>query len=455
MQASARSTLVSLTEEHLKGIVRDAVAVQRHCKRARWHEDSSSSAMNLPPSSVRRRLHAMDVNLALQMRGCESLYATPVVPSAEHDNDQIANGEEEDQNIISLQEFFLQESIPVPPSEVGIRTEWIAVDGVQPEQYLQQQNNKSEIPSKTAVNGVSSATGSLLVQQLQTTMLSEELQLYFTRVTTAIERGSAKASRHPITSVLEQQDTVIRSMTQDTGIQELVPFFVKYAQQQFYKHAEIGDIDHCRTLIRLWKAMLHNPHLHLELQLQEILPTLITCIVAQQLSKTNEHNSSSGSGASSLNKTNHWALRRDAAAVLVYICRKFGSQYTTLKSRILPKLLQAVVKGQHQAVSPAELASCYGGIVAISLFGCKAIDSFLLPVLVARQKARAKLVDEGSLEESMCQQAALAALGTFLYYLGDQEKADRISWENELFEHFGEALLPISGHADEYNMCFI
>eukprot|EP00533_Pseudo-nitzschia_delicatissima_P015518 CAMPEP_0197264402 /NCGR_PEP_ID=MMETSP1432-20130617/1770_1 /TAXON_ID=44447 /ORGANISM="Pseudo-nitzschia delicatissima, Strain UNC1205" /LENGTH=66 /DNA_ID=CAMNT_0042729041 /DNA_START=32 /DNA_END=229 /DNA_ORIENTATION=+ len=48
VQADSRSTLVSFTEEHITQLIREAVQVQHHCKRARFHlsteKDTKSSA---------------------------------------------------------------------------------------------------------------------------------------------------------------------------------------------------------------------------------------------------------------------------------------------------------------------------------------------------------------------------------------------------------------------------
>lgn len=95
VDATARKELVALTEDHLTLLVREAVSVQRHCKRARIHlppespgigttaaTDNNSAFSRLHPSShagggiLKRRLHAEDINMALQWRGSEKIYAT-------------------------------------------------------------------------------------------------------------------------------------------------------------------------------------------------------------------------------------------------------------------------------------------------------------------------------------------------------------------------------------------
>ena len=54
--------------------------------------------------------------------------------------------------------------------------------------------------------------------------------------------------------------------------------------------------------------------------------------------------------------------------------QRFGEDYATLKARVLRTLCDAT--GPDRSTTTQ-----YGGIVAISLFGPKAIDAFLLPVV--------------------------------------------------------------------------
>jgi len=92
----------------------------------------------------------------------------------------------------------------------------------------------------------------------------------------------------------------------------------------------------------------------------------------------------------------------------INIIISFGEEYATLKSRVLRTLCDAT--------SPEKsLTTQYGGIVAISLFGAKAIDAFLLPVVSEYwQKwddALATSTDiEQRLELLMCQEAVLVCI---------------------------------------------
>ena len=412
MQPSAKTAMASLMEDHLSGIIRDALAIQRHAKRTRVHQTTTERP------TLRRRLHAADINLALQLRGCERLYATNVVAAEKEDS----------YRKLDLEAYLRQESILEPPTEVAAHRHWLAVDGIQPEIPENPDPalmHRVEAPPQTP-SVPTDATG-LEVHRLQAKMLSEELQLYYTRVHLALERGNAT----PETA--SQQEIVLQSLARDTGLQELVPFLVRYVQAEI--HRRIANVEHCRTLVRAATAMLRNPHLHLELHMHELLPALFSCVVAKRL------------------PGNHWALRRDAAMALMTTCQVFGKDYANLQVKILQHLCNAL--GPDKG-----LASRYGGLAGITLFGPKAIDAYLLEVILLSwkgwEKALASPVTNKDTVEAvrMCQQAALAAMYVYLDRVEPAEKAQRLDWE-DLAEPFGDRLVSIQGLQTDYCMCFV
>lgn len=164
----------------------------------------------------------------------------------------------------------------------------------------------------------------------------------------------------------------------------------------------------------------------------------MTCVVAKKLS--------------SRPSDNHWALRREAAQTLIRACNLFGEEYATLKARVLRTLCDAT--GPDKA-----LATQYGGIVAISLFGPKAVDAFLLPVVPEYwQKWDDALKTTTDLNQRtelhMCQQAVLNAFGVFLRRVSYVEQNSRISWP-ELEDTFGDLLVASLGDETEYSTCFL
>jgi len=273
--------------------------------------------------------------------------------------------------------------------------------------------------------------GGVKVTQLLPRLFSEELQLYFTRITTAVERGgTSPTTRH-------QLDAALARVSQDSGLQELATLFVHYVGSNLFNH--LGDVDRCRTLVRLAHSLLINPHLHLEIYLQDLLPQLLTCVVAERLS--------------SRPWENHWILRTEAALTLVQACDKFGDDYVTLKSKVLAELCKAIGVGM-------PLSTQYGGIVGISLFGPKAINAFLLPVALEYWGQWEKKLEETNdleqrLELQMCEQAVLNSLGVFLSHeTTEAPDALRTKWD-ELEDIFGDRMVMQTSEKTEYAMCAI
>lgn len=245
----------------MTSLVRESVCVKRHSKRARLSLPSGPALLdgNNVNGYVKQRLHADDVNLALQWRGSEKLYVTG--------SSAITSG---GKRKVDLEEYLKREIEINSPKEVGLSVHWLAVDGKQPDIPQNPQESKKE---QLARDDMEETKPGVLVNQLRPRLLNEELQLYYTRITTALQRGgSTPTSRR-------QQDAAIKSISEDAWLQELVPFFVNYASQSLYKH--IGDTEHCRSLVRMVHALLANPHLHLELHVSlvthEGLTTNLLC----------------------------------------------------------------------------------------------------------------------------------------------------------------------------------
>jgi len=462
IQESAKTTLASMVEAHLTSLVREAACVQRHSKRARYHPTSSSTSGTSGTDGgdqggvLRRRLAAEDINLALQWRGSEKLYATSiVVPEVDRNKDN---------RKIDLQAYLKNENQLRAPSELALTSHWLAVDGTQPaivqnpasllrkkglfHRVEDDDDNvaivgigaaDTELPEQNATAASSKTTSGVSVRQLLPRVLSEELQLYFTRVTLTMERGGATPTTR------RQQDAALASLARDAGLNELVPFFVRYVTKQLYSH--LNQPEHCRTLVRMARSLLSNPHVHLELHLQELMPVLVTCTVAEKLyTKPSE---------------NHWALRYDATETLVQACNMFGDEYVTLKPRVLTVFCEAI--------DPSKaLATQFGGIVAITNFGPKTIDAFLLPFTKSKRHLAVSYWEawEGALETAsltdidqrreiqQCQQALLNAVAIYLEHVNPKEQAERIDRDG-FVDAFGEKLVPLENGIEGYTTCIV
>ena len=79
--------------------------------------------------------------------------------------------------------------------------------------------------------------------------------------------------------------------------------------------------------VQVIRSLLHNGHLSLEPYLHQLLPCVLTCLVAKSLG---------GSPAE-----DHWAVRDAAARLVGGVIAKFGTAYADLQPRIARQLLRA------------------------------------------------------------------------------------------------------------------
>ena len=109
------------------------------------------------------------------------------------------------------------------------------------------------------------------------------------------------------------------------------------------------------SLLRCLHALLLNPHHNIEPYLHQLMPTVLTCMVAKRLSK--------------LPSEPHWALREAASTTLALICRRYGGAYpniqvsvpSTRTGLLTPERAGACVEGYRQfAGSRASQCSSLG-----------------------------------------------------------------------------------------------
>ena len=509
MQAATQQTLANLVEAHVTALVRESAAVNRHSRRGGLisaADENNKSSSTAHRQKRRRLIHHDDINMALQWRGSEKLYVSGVsVPCVNppEDNDEggpkqtkkSSNSKKAPKNALTqliqnttttnatvssllkasqvprvdLNAYLQSELVIRPPSELGMTLHWLAVDGVSPmipmnevwntqhskdanfntnnnggldplapvldldddDEYENNHNNNGDTTKKSEA--------SIRIRELQQRLLSEELQLYFSQVTSTIEHSNNTNHTSEIT-------TVLHGIRTDGGIQELVPFLSRFVASGLMNKKNLQNVHYCSRLIQVFDAMLDNPNLHLDLHLHQMFSPVGTCIVAKKLCNSPYED--------------HWSLREAAARCLVKACDLYGMQYTTMKPRIMKLLTQQALRVDRP------LATQYGGIVGISLFGPRAVDAFLLPVAQEYWECwdgelKSLIKNEGSVggggkrdvwreyELHMCQQALLDAVAIFMRGVTPGEQAKRVDIES-FSDVFGERLIPMQPEPTEY-----
>lgn len=334
MKENTKRTLEALVESHLISVISNAISISRHSKRSR------------------RTILASDVLTALKLEG------TPL--------DLPTNAGYSDNTTVDLNAFLNGETNQQlqddPPSEMGMVMHWLAVEGRQPVTPLnpialltytsrnekgQKQNNHgyrngNEIDDSDTFTEKHNEE-QVAIRNLQERLLSEELQLYFNRITFALRNGDAQA-----------QDSALLRLRYDSGIQELVPFLISFLTPT--ADAQMADVQRSRLRIQCIHNLALNPHLHLELNLQQILPLIMNCIVPKKLS---------------YNPYDHFKLRDEASRTLLEFWLIFGEKYVSLQPNVIDVMCQAL--------SSSYLESRYGALVALSDLGPKVVDAVVLP----------------------------------------------------------------------------
>ena len=278
----------------------------------------------------------------------------------------------------------LTATLPPAPVDVGLTLHWLAVEGVQPnipqnpqaEQPLtsisaiDSRDKEKLIPVPLPPPSQQSATAAEEAQQpamaklklLSAHVLSKEQQMFFDRVTAAVTGNDARLA-----------DAALQSLVKDSGLQQLLPYFVHFISQTVA--ANLRSLAILSALLNLATALLTSPHLYVEPYLHQLLPSLLTLVLARRLC-----------GDAS---EDHWTLRRNAATLLRLVCDKYGRTYTTLQPRITRTLLNALLD------TSRSLSTHYGAVVAITALGIAAIRATLLPYVRPYATLLARLTSAG------------------------------------------------------------
>lgn len=292
------------------------MTVSRHCKRARRTTDTNSTLT---------RLHAADINIALHMLRADPLY---------FDNkEDTTTTTTTSSNVVSLAQVAepsVEEWVP-PPVDVAVQHHWLAVDGVAVDAPVPAPNH-----SNSAGDG-GVQTDALLLAGL----LSPELQLLYTRVTTMASGDDHNSDDDDDDSVAATQSTLLHTLASTQGLQELLPFLLQFAQQQLYRswaaHAHSSTTTTTTTLALL-HALLHNPHVHWELYLHQLVPLLVTAV---------QHDPA-------------------AAPLLLGLVRSYQHQYATLRTRVT-----AVLSRHERSIGALRVVTALGQPVPASVLRCE------------------------------------------------------------------------------------
>lgn len=266
-------------------------------------------------------------------------------------------------------EEVLQKPLPKVPADTTFSIHWLVVDGVQPQ--IAQNPGPNDIAAATAAASASSAASAassasdassslkvvvgkgekeVLTKPAIRHVLSKEQQLYYEYVTSAL-RGSDSTLK----------SAVFKSLLEDDGLYQLLPYFTQFIAEELSRNLHNRNLLH--ALMRMAGCLMQSKYLQVEPYLQQLVPSILTCIVGKQLCAEPTED--------------HWAVRDYAADLLKLLCAQHGSTYPQLQPRITRTLLKAWLDPSKS------LATHYGCLVALGKLGHSTVKSVVIPYVAA------------------------------------------------------------------------
>lgn len=251
---------------------------------------------------------------------------------------------------------IIETNIPLIPIDVSLTRHWLAVGGKQPTVPQNPKRGRSiSIGESSDVEPVAKKQKTAFeVKPLVKHELSRELQLYLEQITTSVQGDDTKH--------LEQ---CLYAVANEKGIAELLPYFTQFLYKCVTKGGSLALMFSC---LRLVNAMLDNDVFDLRLYLHQVLPAVLTCMLAKRFSGNP--------------RENHWAIRDYASKIVKKICQLYGSQYPDIQPRITKTCASALDNPKRP------MTTHYGAIVGLAALGHRVVERHLLPRLQKRTYMR-------------------------------------------------------------------
>eukprot|EP00775_Hariotina_reticulata_P010004 gene10004-10158_t len=301
-------------------------------------------ALKFAKHAKRTTLTTEDINNALRLRNVEPLFgfgskdAAKFLKVAGHPELVFVRDAE-----LNYQQL-IEAPLPKLPREVGVAAHWLCVNGQQP-----------DLPENTPVEAPPAKK-----QRLGQT------------VAEAAAAGQDIPAAAPFAA--------------DPGLHPLVPYFAAFIADGVAQH--LGDLELLSRLLQLTSALLKNPAVHLDAYLQQLLPAVVTCLVTKRIGLHPVED--------------HWAIRRQAAALLGAIAAHFGAPHHNLTPRLCRVLAQAFLDPH------TSFGSKYGAVA----LGPQVVRTLLVPHLEPFMSAHLfKLHSKLPLELVLARSGRMAAPG--------------------------------------------
>ncbi|KAG8640526.1 transcription initiation factor TFIID subunit 6 isoform X2 [Manihot esculenta] len=328
LSEDAALSLAPDVEYRMREIMQEAIKCMRHSKRTTLTSD--------------------DVDTALSLRNVEPVYGFA------------SGGPLQFKRAIGHRDLFyiddkdvdfkdvIEAPLPKAPLDTSVVCHWLAIEGVQP---AIPENAPLEVilPPPDGKNNEQKDKLPVDIKLPVKHVLSRELQLYFDKITELTVRRSDSA--------LFKE--ALASLATDSGLHPLVPYFTCFIADEVA--CGLNDYKLLFALMRVVWSLLQNPHIHIEPYLHQLMPSVVTCLVAKRLGNRFADN--------------HWELRDFTANLVASICKRFGHVYSSLQTRLTKTLVNALLDPKRS------LTQHYGAIQGLAALGPNVVRLLILPNL--------------------------------------------------------------------------
>lgn len=212
-------------------------------------------ALKFMRASKRTTLTTGDIDLALRQMNQEPLYGYEAHRPLRFGEASLGPGQPlfyvEDEEVEL--EKLINAPLPKVPREQSMTGHWLAVDGVQPPvpgnptaADTRNQELTAKGPSASAASAAMVNSADTDVKPLVKHVISRELRLYFDKLVAAfLDTGSE-----------ELRMAAYVSLTNDAGLQQLVPYFVQFISEKVTHN--LKDLFILNQMIRMSEALVQN-----------------------------------------------------------------------------------------------------------------------------------------------------------------------------------------------------
>ncbi|CAD6567611.1 MAG: hypothetical protein TREMPRED_003748 [Tremellales sp. Tagirdzhanova-0007] len=257
---------------------------------------------------------------------------------------------------------------PLPPglaNSAGVtwKAHWLAVEGVQPAIPENPAPGSRAGPSRTPAP----VTGSAALRPSARSTLPQELQLYFSRLTTSLIPSSSAED------LQRHRDAALASLRSDAAVAGILVYLVKWFAESIGT-CLIGPTGIIGSLLDGIEAILDNEMIFLEPYLHQLLAPVMSVLLTVPLGPHPPSSSNSGSQQSS------YGLRIRASEVLGKIGAVYGPSYPGL----LPRLVSTLTRTFQSSPFPSPLGAAHppagryeGAALGLAALGAPAVLSGL------------------------------------------------------------------------------